>query len=121
MRSKAGVLAAAVLLQLLVTGCASKPSLYYFGDYSTTLYAWEKNRDQGSLDDHKAVLEDIIKQSEERGLPVPPGIRAELGYLYLKVGEREAASALFTAEAEQYPESAVLMERLSAAAEESRE
>jgi len=101
----------AVSCCLLSTGCTPK-KMYYFGNYSKTLYSFEKNQNDESLLKHKQELETIITQSESRNLPVPPGIYAELGYINLKSNNSREAISLFQAESQLYPESRHLMDRL---------
>jgi len=96
---------------ILLNGCAQK-QLYYFGDYSNTLYMNEKFHDEESLLEHKQELEQIISESENRKMSVPPGIYAELGFLNLKSNNTKEAIMLFQTEAKIYPESKFLMDRL---------
>ena len=96
---------------LIFTGCAPK-KMYYFGNYSNTLYSFENNQNDESLLKHKQELETVITESESRNLPVPPGIYAELGYINLKSNNSKEAIRLFQAESQLYPESKHLMDRL---------
>ena len=100
-----------VLCCLVSAGCAPK-KMYYFGNYSNTLYSFEKNQNDESLLKHKQELETIITESESKALPVPPGIYAELGYINLKSNNSKEAIRLFQAESQLYPESRLLMDRL---------
>jgi hypothetical protein len=100
-----------VLCCLVSAGCAPK-KMYYFGNYSNTLYSFEKNQNDESLLKHKQELETIITESESKALPVPPGIYAELGYINLKSNNSKEAISLFQAESQLYPESRLLMDRL---------
>lgn len=97
---------------ILLTGCATQKQRYYFGDYSHTLYKSVKNQNDESLLKHKQELEKIVSESEKRNLVVPPGIYAELGYLYLKANNTNEAVRLFQKESEVYPESKYFMDRL---------
>lgn len=107
------VLILAVLLSgLFFAACTPPQRMYYFGNYSQTLYSLEKNNNEETLKNHKQELESIITESGVRSLPVPPGIFAELGYLNLKANSAAEAIRLFQAESELYPESKQLMERL---------
>ncbi|MFW6145631.1 MAG: DUF4810 domain-containing protein [bacterium] len=99
------------LILFMCFGCAEK-QMYYLGNYSQTLYSLEKNRDDDALLKHKQELKTIISQSEERNLPVPPGIYAELGYIELKENKPKEAIRLFRAESRLYPESKPFMTRL---------
>ena len=96
---------------VIISGCAPK-KMYYFGDYSQTLYKSKKDQNDESLLNHKQELEKILAESETRNLPIPPGICAELGYLYYKSNNSKEAVALFQKEYQLYPESKHLMERL---------
>jgi hypothetical protein len=91
--------------------------MYYFGNYSETLYKLEKDQTEEALINHKQELEEIISESETRNLPVPPGIYAELGYIHLKENNTREAVRLFQVESRLYPESVHLMERLIQSAE----
>lgn len=86
--------------------------MYYFGNYSESLYQYEKNQTQASLLNHTTELQRIIKKSKRLDLPVPPGIYAELGYIKLKANKKEEAIFFFSAEAALYPESKLFMDRL---------
>jgi hypothetical protein len=100
-----------VLCCLAAAGCAPQ-KMYYFGNYSNTLYSFEKNQNGESLLKHKQEIETVITESELRNLPVPPGIYAELGYLNLKSNNSKEAIRLFQSESQLYPESRHLMDRL---------
>ena len=111
-------LAGVVLLAALgVTGCATTPTMYYWGDYSKSLYAYKKDPGEETWLAQKKSLDDIIATSKAKNLRVPPGVYAELGYFYLKSGDAGKAIQYFDLESEAYPESQVLMGRLIAAAE----
>jgi hypothetical protein len=101
-----------ISVSIFLIGCATQPQMYYFGDYSNTLYALEKNQNDESLLKHKQELEKIITESEKIKLAVPPGIYAELGYLNLKANNINEAVRLFQKESEIYPESKYFMDRL---------
>ena len=104
------------ICSLAATGCTPQ-KMYYFGDYSNTLYSFEKNQNDESLLKHKQEIETVITESELRNLPVPPGIYAELGYINLKSNNSKEAIRLFQAESQLYPESRHLMDRLIQSAE----
>lgn len=104
------------LLVLLVTiglsGCAAPKPMYYWGNYSKTLYHSKKEPGAESLGKHKAMLEAIIIVSRANDLKIPPGVYAELGYMYAKQNDADRAIELFQMEKKSYPESSVLMDRL---------
>ncbi|WP_321413627.1 DUF4810 domain-containing protein [uncultured Desulfobacter sp.] len=98
-------------LCLAMIGCAGK-EMYYFGDYSQTLYSLEKDQNETALVAHQQELEKIITESDKQNTPVPPGIYAELGFILIQKNQPKEAIPLFQAEAKQYPESSILMKRL---------
>lgn len=99
------------LASIFFSGCAPQ-KMYYFGNYSQTLYSFEKNQNEETLLSHKQELEKIISESEVKSLPVPPGIYAELGYINLKANKSQESIKLFQAEEQLYPESKYFMDRL---------
>lgn len=107
---------------IFFAGCAPQ-KMYYFGNYSQTLYTFEKNQNEESLIKHRQELDRVIAESEVKNLPVPPGIYAELGYINLKTNNSREAIRLFQAESQLYPEAKHLMGRLiqSAKAKEDSE
>lgn len=100
-----------LFIALFLSGCAA-PSMYYWGDYSSTLYHSKKTPSDESVLKHQQALENIIEESKTRNLKVPPGVYAELGYIYLKQNKNQFAIQYFKLEKEIYPESALLMQRL---------
>ncbi|MBW1650692.1 MAG: DUF4810 domain-containing protein [Deltaproteobacteria bacterium] len=101
---------------IFFAGCANQ-KMYYFGNYSKTLYTLGKNQNEESLMNHKQELEKIIAESKTESLPAPPGIYAELGYIHLKANRVKEAIKLFKAESQLYPEAKHLMDRLIQSAE----
>jgi hypothetical protein len=88
-------------LALIVSSCA-KP-LYYYKNV--------KRADEKAFDNHKENLISIIAKSEQKKTRVPPGVYAELGFLFLP-DDGEAAGRYFQLEMETYPESTQLMKVL---------
>jgi hypothetical protein len=62
-------------------------------------------------------LENIIQESQKNNLRVPPGVYAELGYVYFRQNKKALAIQNFNMERRLYPESALLMDRLVNASE----
>lgn len=110
------------LTGIFFIGCMPQ-RMYHYGNYSQTLYSYEKNQNEEALINHKQELEKIISESTVKNLPVPPGIYAELGYINLKANNSKEAIRLFQIESQLYPESKHLMDRLiqSSKAKESDE
>lgn len=101
---------------LVVNGCATQERMYYWGDYSRSLYDLRKDGTEENLLKHKLVLEKIVEASNQRNLRVPPGVYAELGFIYFRQNKTEEAIRYFELEERTYPESRLLMDRLSQAA-----
>lgn len=101
-----------VALALGLTACVAKPNMYYWGDYSDTLYLYKSEPSGQTLAQHYASIQDVFNKSQEYGLKVPPGVNAEYATLLLKEGKKADALIYFQKEKSIYPESAVLMDRM---------
>lgn len=103
-------LAIALFMVVSISACVNMPKpLYDWGKYENSLYKYYKKPARAQK--HADVLQDII-DAEADGKRVPPGLRAELGFMLLESGENNAAMELFQKEKEEWPESTVLMDRL---------
>ena len=101
------------MLLFISIGCApQQQSMYYWGDYSGSLYKVHKDPNETNVGEHQALLENIIKESESRNLRVPPGVYAELGYIYFLKKNTNEALNFFNKEKQIYPESTIFMENL---------
>ncbi|MBC8321490.1 MAG: DUF4810 domain-containing protein [Bacteroidetes bacterium] len=100
-----------LLLILLIVGCAPQ-TMYYWGNYSNTLYKYKKDATPEMLDKHKTELLDIISKSNEKGLRIPPGINAELGYIFLLQEQNDQAMVYLNKEKSTYPESTKFIDDL---------
>lgn len=109
------------LIAVLMSGCSAKTPMYEYGNYSESYYQLKQNGDAETTKAWKTALEESIDLSNEVGLRVPPGINANLGYLYLKVNDADKAITFFNAEKTLYPESTVFMEKLIKKAELMKE
>ncbi len=101
-----------IFLFLIVTSCVQKKTLFYWGDYSNTLYDYKKTPNDENLVKHKEAIQDIIEKSEKKNMKVPPGIYCEYGYILAKEGMNLEAKKYFELEGNTYPESAVFMKKL---------
>jgi hypothetical protein len=95
---------------LIFSGCAAPP-LYYYGNYSRTLYHAKKDGTPESLKKHMATLLEVIEKSKDKSLRVPPGIYCEYGY-WLAQEASSDADRYFALEVQTYPESARFVELL---------
>jgi hypothetical protein len=97
---------------LLIYGCAPPKPLYYWGNYSSTLYAVKKNPNAETAQKHKEELSTIFMKAKENDLSVPPGVYAEYGFILVKTGFQEEADKYFDLEKQVYPESAYFIEKI---------
>ncbi len=98
----------------LIAGCATKKPLYYWGNYSGSLYQYKKSPSEKTLVAYKATLLNIIDESKKMDLRVPPGVSCEYGYLLLQEGKNDEAIYYFDLEEKNYPESKQFIDRVRA-------
>lgn len=111
-----------IVVGLVGMSCATqKKTLFYWGDYSKTLYALKKTPDEKNLTQHKKALQEIIGKSAEKKLKVPPGVYAEYGFILAREGDTQEAEKYFKLEAQTYPESTPFMEKLVAHLNDNKE
>jgi len=102
------------LFMAFMSACSPMPKpLYNYEEYSQSYYNLKKEPSEESALVYKRVLEEVItKKGESSSQRVPPGIYANLGYFYLKTGNREKAIEYFNQEKSVYPEAAFFMDRM---------
>ena len=96
---------------VFLVGCATE-RLYYWGNYSQSLYKYKKSPTLENAEAHKKVLLNIIEESEKQNKRVPPGVCCEYGYILSKEGKTKEALYYFELEEKHYPESKVFVGRL---------
>ncbi|OYV69499.1 MAG: hypothetical protein B7Z67_09075 [Acidiphilium sp. 21-60-14] len=99
----------------MLAGCVQAPKpLYFWGDYQGVMYQLQAK--PGSMDPSEAIakLTTNIEKAAAKGMLVPPGEHAELGYLQYQAGDQAQAAAQFRLEKQLYPASSGLMDRLLA-------
>ena len=99
------------LLGCFVCGC-NPPPIFYWGDYSETLYTYKKTPDKKTLDAHKKTLLNIISEAPKNKQRIPPGVCAEYGYLLLNEGKESEGLEFLRKEQELFPESRSFIQRL---------
>lgn len=100
------------LIVIFYAGCYQPPAIFYWGNYSTSLYDYKKGPDEKTLAAHKKSLLDIIAKSPARKMQVPPGIYAEYGIMLIKEGKEAEGLENLDKEISLYPESKVFIQRL---------
>ena len=102
----------------LLSGCAQPKPLYNYSDYNENYYHYKKEMsEETTLKLQKSIEDTISKAGESQSGRVPPGMYANLGYIYLKRGNPNEAVANFEKEKTTYPESAHFMDRIIAKVE----
>ncbi len=95
------IMIAVVLLQ----GCAS--TLYNWGGYEQGLY--DGYKDPNKMVTLQLTLEAHIAAMDKQNQKVAPGLHAELGTLYLQMGNSDKAVTSYKRERDAWPESKGLM------------
>lgn len=96
---------------LLLTACAEKSSnIYYWGNYQPSLYSYYQK--SAAPEKEIETLNAVIQQAHAKNKPVAPGLRAQLGLLYVDTGHPDLAFEQFNAEKTAFPESAHYMDFL---------
>lgn len=97
-----------VVLLTLIAGCTH--TRYVWNDYDATLYNHYKEPAQ--VEQFSEALKNIVIESEE-DKKVPPGIYAEYGYILYEQGYNAEAIQYFEKESRLWPESRVLMAKMT--------
>jgi hypothetical protein len=105
----------AMAAAITLAGCASQsPPLYYWGSYEDLIYSSYDTPDIATAQMQIDKLEADYQQARAQNRRMPPGWHAHMGYLYFQLGKLEQAQQSFLTEKAEFPESAVLMDRLLA-------
>lgn len=102
-----------VFLMLLTVGCAPT-SRYAWKNYDQKLYDHYKN--PAESDQFVEDLKNTIEEGDESG-KVPPGIYAEYGFVLYEKGKIQECLIYFQKEHDKWPESRILMSKMSANAQ----
>ncbi len=97
---------------LLLAGCASVKTQYYWGDYEELIYETYHNPEEVPPSIQIEKLNIDIEKAQAVGKPVPPGLYAHLGLMYAANGNRELAIVALTREKELFPESTKFIDSL---------
>ncbi len=100
-----------LLVVTILNGCASGPKpLYSWNEYQPVVYEYYA-LDMGPQEQIEILKKDIEK-ARAKALPVPPGLHAHLGMLYINTGHPELAKTEFEQEKRLFPESTQFMDFL---------
>ena len=105
-------LVAAIAVGSVLVGCAEAPKrLYYWEGFQAQLYEHFK-ADSSSAEDQLHVLDAQAQKARASGAVLPPGFRAHLAMIYLRLGRDGEAKQELEAEKANFPESAQYMDFL---------
>jgi len=96
----------------LLSACAPKTGLYYWGGYEDQIHTMYYSPDKAAPELQVISLEAMMEKAKAAGKPLPPGFHAHLGYEYAVSGQKDKALDQFLLEKQQYPESTVYMDLL---------
>jgi hypothetical protein len=100
---------AAALALALVAGCSTAPKpLYHWGEYQRMVY--DSLNGDASPQEQLAQMQKQVDKAKEAGAALPPGFRAHLGLLYVKLGRYAEARQMMEEEKAAFPESAHYMD-----------
>lgn len=104
------VLAVAALA--LLGACAQQPkSMYSWQSYQPSVYAYLKD-DGADYAAQSLAMQKNIETARATNMQLPPGFRAHLGMLYLKLGEGDKGLEQLEGEKAAFPESKPFMDFL---------
>ena len=103
---------AAIAMGSVVAGCAQAPKqLYYWQGFQAQLYEYFK-ADSSSPEQQLRILHAQAQKAQASGAVLPPGFRAHLAMIYLRLGRDGEAKQELEAEKANFPESAQYMDFL---------
>ncbi len=94
----------------VLTGCTMPKSHYYWGEYENLIYKTYNTPGEATPDIQIAELEEDIEKAKAKGMPIPPGLYAHLGFMYASNGSISLALEAFETEKSLFPESSVLID-----------
>jgi hypothetical protein len=87
--------------------------LYHYEDSSLTYCLYKAHMTNESLlNFHNSIERTIERAEQSRSGRVPPGMYANLGYIYLQSGKSKEAITVFKKEKTFYPESTHFMDKM---------
>lgn len=100
-------------LMAVFCGCAA-PTLYTYGHYEELIYAAYAAPGKVSPEMQVEKMEQDYQKARAANKRMCPGWHAHLGHLYFQLGKLDQAQQEFLTEKAEFPESAVLVDRLLA-------
>ena len=101
------------LFSSVLVGCVQAPKpMYHWEAYERQLYENFKGGDGTNPEAQLLAMETSAQKASAAGSQLPPGFRAHMGLLCLKLGRDADAEQYLLAEKERFPESAQYMDFL---------
>lgn len=111
---------ATLVLVLASSGCATAPKpLYHWEGYQRQLYEFLKSDGSGPAE-QLTVMRAQAEKARATGAALPPGFRAHIGMLSLRLGNADEARRMFEAEKSAFPESTQYMDFVLKSMEEKK-
>jgi len=105
-------LVSAIAMGSVLAGCAKAPKrLYYWESFQGQLYEHFKANGSGP-EDQLRILQAQAQKARASGALLPPGYRAHVAMIYLRLGRDGEAKQELEAEKSNFPESAQYMDFL---------
>jgi hypothetical protein len=105
-------LVAAMAMGSVLIGCAQAPrQRYHWEGFQGQLYEYFK-ADSSSPEEQLRVLDAQVQKARASGAALPPGFRAHLAMIYLRLGRDGEAKQELEAEKANFPESTQYMDFL---------
>lgn len=96
----------------LLASCVTVKPLYSWYNSEDASYQYTKKMTEKSLTEAEKQYEKVLKKQKGTRRVVPPGTKAEYGYLLYKNGSEERGIELLKEEMKQYPESETFISRI---------
>jgi len=101
------------LLLVFFYGCEpGQKTIYYWSEYSESLYKYKKTTSDTTRVQFKKTLADIINNAAKKNKKIPPGVCAEYGFFLMQDGKQTEGLQFMDKEMALYPESSVFVLRI---------
>lgn len=97
-------------LPILLVGCCKSNDMYYWGEYQNVVYG--TYMDNSAPEQQVEIMQKDVQMANSLCKPLPPGFHAQLGYLYLQLGNLDLAKQEFEIEKQLFPESTLFMDKI---------
>jgi hypothetical protein len=115
-KNKSVILWLTIICASFLSGCATKPNMYYWGEYEGLIYSMYIEPGTAEPDVQIEKLKNDIQHAQEQSKKTPPGIYAHLGFMYAADGNMALAKDAFIQEKALFPESAKFIDGMMARA-----